>query len=236
MDEEKKLEEEQEIKAGEPEPEREKGPIDKEISERVSEAMESEPKGEGADTQSAREGMSGEVPPETKAGEPRGEKPMFTQSQVNELVGRARQEGRQKGYESAKAELRERYGVDGDNDLDRLFADGGRYDELSSRYEQSGKELAEARAELALARSGIAPERQSDARAILAGGGMDVTEENIASLLPTHPEWLGKKRDEEPKVDEKPIPQPKPMTLGIEPKSPSDESSIRDQVMKMYGL
>lgn len=232
MEEEKKIEE---IKSGETETER--GPVDKAVEESVTELVDGNKEEEVADTQSAREGESGEeAPTETKAVDERAEKPMFTQSQVNELVGRARQEGRQKGYESARTELRERYGVDGDDDLDRIFADGGRFDELSSRYEQSGKELAEVRAELALARSGIVPERQSDARAILAGSGMDVSEENIASLLPTHPEWLGKKEEVvvEPKVQDKEIPQPKPMAVGIEPKPANDDEDIMSQVLQMY--
>ena len=175
MEEEKKIEE---IKSGETKSER--GPVDKAVEESVTELVDGNKEEEVADTQSAREGESGkEAPTETKAVDERAEKPMFTQSQVDELVGKARQEGRQKGYESAMTELRERYGVDGDDDLDRIFANGGRFDELSSRYEKSGKELAEVRAELALARSGIVPERQSDARAILAGNGMDVSEETL---------------------------------------------------------
>ena len=220
MEEEKKIEE---IKSGETKSDR--GPVDKEVEESVTELVDGNKEEEVADTQSAREGESGkEVPTETKAVDERAEKPMFTQSQVNELVGKARQEGRQKGYESARTELRERY------------ADGGRFDELSSRYEQSGKELAEVRAELALARSGIVPERQSDARAILAGNGMDVSEENIASLLPTHPEWLGKKEEVvvEPKVQDREIPQPKPMAVGIEPKPANDDEDIMSQVLQMY--
>ena len=57
----------------------------------------------------------------------------FTQDQVNQMVGKARAEGREKGYEQAKREALERYGVETDDELDVLFSDGARYGELNAR-------------------------------------------------------------------------------------------------------
>ena len=51
---------------------------------------------------------------------------MLTQSQVNELVGRIRQETR----ERVMAEMLERYGVSNDVELNEIFGKGQTYDDL----------------------------------------------------------------------------------------------------------
>lgn len=174
----------------------------------------------------------------------------FTQEQVNELVGKARAEGRKKGYEQAKLEARERYGVDDDEQLDSLFANGSRYGELDARFKDSGNQLKDVRTELAMVKSKILPDRQADVKAILGANGLDVTEENIASLLPTHPEWIAAAQPQQgaplnqgtpnealqqPKdkdwTPEKPIDK-----LGVEPNQPKEDTgdSEREKAMKMF--
>lgn len=192
-------------------------------------------------------------PAEQPAEQPLQQEKMIPQSQVNELVGKARAEGREKGreegYKQAKSEALGRYGVESDDELDGLFANGSRYQELSERFEAEGNTLKDVKTELALVKSQILPERQSDVKAILAANGLEVTEENISSLLPTHPEW----KASEPKQQAAPVPtpqtpaQPKQVEppvapsiqkLGIQPQPEEQkgEESERERAMKLYGL
>lgn len=175
------------------------------------------------------------------------EQRMFTQEQVNELVGKARAEGRKRGYEQAKTEALQRYNVDSDDQLDSLFANGSRYTELSERFKDSGNRLKDAQTELALVKSRIVPERQSDVKAILGANGLEVTEENIAALLPTHPEWTaqavqapqqGQPQPQQaaPNQEKEWEPQEPIDKLGIEPsrsKEPTEEEQ-REKAMKMF--
>jgi hypothetical protein len=119
--------------------------------------------------------------------EPQPVEPTFTQSRVNELVGRARQEGR----ESAMKELYSRYGVNTDDELNEVFGRGQAYDGLNDEYSAVQSSYNDLRTENALLRSEVAPERYEDVKLILGGKGMDVTVENIAMMLPSHPEWKG---------------------------------------------
>lgn len=112
---------------------------------------------------------------------------MLTQSQVNELVGRARQEGR----ESAMRELLERYGVSNDVELNDVFGKGQTYDDLNEEFLSQGDSYKAALAENALLKSKISPERWEDVKLILTGKGLDVTTDNIESMIMTHPEWRG---------------------------------------------
>ena len=112
---------------------------------------------------------------------------MLTQSQVNELVGRARQEGR----ESAMRELLERYGVSNDVELNDVFGKGQTYDDLNEEFISQGDSYKAALAENALLKSKISPERWEDVKLILTGKGLDVTTDNIESMIMTHPEWRG---------------------------------------------
>ena len=58
---------------------------------------------------------------------PEVEKAIFTQSQVNKLAGKAREEGRA----SALKELFARYGVADENELNGIFGKGQTYDDLN---------------------------------------------------------------------------------------------------------
>ncbi|WP_281512146.1 hypothetical protein [Mammaliicoccus vitulinus] len=143
-----------------------------------NEASEEEATAESGDTltpsQGADQGESGK----------KAEK-MLTQSQVNELVGRARQEGR----ESALREILEKYGVGSDEELNELFGKGQTYDDLDNDYQNQSKSYREAMAENALLKSGIDENRWQDVMLILGGKGLEVTPENIGKELETHPEW-----------------------------------------------
>ena len=184
------------------------------------------------------EGQAEQIAPEQK--QPR----MFTQEQVNELVGKARAEGRERGYRQAKDEALQRYGVESDDELDNIFTDGSRFGELRARNADSESRYRDAMAELALVKSGVLPSRQSDVRAILAANGMDITEDNIASMVATHPEWVKEAIEqtlEEGGAQPAPIPQPKPVaqeegskSLGLEPKpkAKEGEEDEKERVMK----
>ena len=112
---------------------------------------------------------------------------MLTQSQVNEIAARAREEGRR----SAMRELLERYGVGGEDELNDVFGKGQAYDGLNDDYESSQIGYKQVMAENALLKSRIDPARWEDVRLILGGSNMDVTPENIELMLPSHPEWRG---------------------------------------------
>lgn len=114
------------------------------------------------------------------------EEKMLTQSQVNELVGKARQEGR----ESVLKDLLLRYGVNTEDEMNEIFGRGQSYDILSEDYETQRSSLKDVMAENALLKTHIVPQRYDDVKLILGGKGLDVSEENISSLLESHPEWI----------------------------------------------
>lgn len=118
---------------------------------------------------------------------PEVEKAIFTQSQVNKLAGKAREEGRA----SALKELFARYGVADENELNGIFGKGQTYDDLNEEYAAQGNSVREVRAENALLRTNIVPERWDDVKAILGTKGLEVSQENITAELATHPEWRG---------------------------------------------
>lgn len=119
------------------------------------------------------------------AEEPVEQEKMLTQSQVNELVGKARAEGRT----SAMKELYERYGVNDDNEMNDIFGKGQGYDVLNDEYTSLNGKYGDMAAENALLKSGISANCWDDVKAILGYKGMDITVENIQSELATHPYW-----------------------------------------------
>lgn len=194
-----------------------------------------------------------EVPSTDETSEPTPEpqpvEPTFTQSRVNELVGRARQEGR----ESAMKELYSRYGVNTDDELNEVFGRGQAYDGLNDEYSAVQSSYNDLRTENALLRSEVAPERYEDVKLILGGKGMDVTVENIAMMLPSHPEWKGGTIGVSPANTNTPDIAPQPATglpngtptvsnsraqirqLSTDA-SPEPVESDEDKAMKLYGL
>lgn len=135
----------------------------------------------------------------------------FTQEQVNEMVGRARKEGRESALRdlenqleetrtSTRKEILERYGVDNEEEMDNLFGKGQQYDTISEENSTYGDTIKEKDAEIALLRSKIPSNRHSDVKAILGAKGLEVTPENIEMELATHPEWQPRS---ETRVEEK---------------------------------
>lgn len=123
--------------------------------------------------------------------EPEPAEKMLTQSQVNELVGRARQEGR----DSAMRELLERYGVGSDAELNDVFGKGQIYDDLNDEFTHQGNSYKSVMAENALLKTHISPDRWEDVKLILGGKGLEVNAENIEGMIATHPEWRSAEGD-----------------------------------------
>lgn len=124
----------------------------------------------------------------------------FTQSQVNEMVGKTRTDTRDKTFRY----IYDRYGVNSEEELDNLVGNAQRFDSLKEEYDaaradwknQSSArdlELAGVKEQVALMQSGIDSSRYEDAKFILKGKGLEVSLENIQQELATHPEW--KKQD-----------------------------------------
>lgn len=123
---------------------------------------------------------------------------LFTQSQVNDLVGKTRMETREQTYKAIYG----RYGVNDEAGMDELVGNAQRYETLHDEYDSAKKnwetsdlartsELAEVKEHVALLESGIDRNRFDDAKAIIKSKGLEVTTENIQNELATHPEWKG---------------------------------------------
>lgn len=140
-----------------------------------------------------------ENPDETQPSEP--EEKTLTQSQVNEIVGRMRQELREKLTkeltESIQRSILERYGVESDDELNDVFGKGQAYESLNDDYTAQCGRLKELSTENALLKSKADPDRWEDIKLILSGKGLEVSEDNIIAESETHPEWF---RVEEPQV------------------------------------
>lgn len=143
---------------------------------------EGEGESEEVEPESDPEPIADEVPTE---GEPVQPEKMLTQSQVNELVGRARQEGR----ESAMRELYGRYGVSSDEEMNDVFGRGQTYAALDDEYNKQKESMVQLMTENALLKSNIDAARWDDVKYILKGKGYEVTPENIEAEIASHPEW-----------------------------------------------
>ena len=143
---------------------------------------EGECESEEVEPESDPEPMAEEAPTE---GEPVQPEKMLTQSQVNELVGRARQEGR----ESAMRELYGRYGVSSDEEMNDVFGRGQTYAALDDEYNKQKESMIQLMTENALLKSNIDAARWDDVKYILKGKGYEVTPENIEAEIASHPEW-----------------------------------------------
>lgn len=187
--------EEKKIKAGESEPENvtklsetDKVETDSEVAAKAGAADTLTACQENSTETQGESEKAVEKKPDESNDEKNGENERkFTQSQVNEIAGKARADGRA----SALKELYSRYGVDDESGLDGILGKGMTYDELNEAYSTQGKSLREVQAENALLKTQINPTRWEDVKLILNGKGLDVTAENISGLLETHPEWLG---------------------------------------------
>lgn len=175
---------------------------------------------------------------------------MLTQSQVNELVGRARQEGR----ESALRELYGRYGVSGDSELNDVFGRGQAYVTLDDDFKAEQSSNKALLAENALLKTKVDESRWEDIKAILGSKNMDITPENIEAEIPTHPEWRQTIAAAQPQAQ--PQPQPQQDSLQPQPQQPQqavlrklgsestakdggngdDDESEQERAMKLFGF
>ena len=158
---------------------------------------------------------------------------LFTQSQVNELVGKTRMETREQTYRAIYG----RYGVDSEEGMDELVGNAQRYETVRGEFDDARKswdeaskardsELAEVRERVALLESGIDADRYEDAKAIIRSKGLEVTVDSIKGELPTHPEW---KKGGADKPTEAPNPnfRPDPTKDGAPAMQPESESTIK---------
>ena len=178
----------------------------------------------------APEATGGEIDPELGIAEASATaQKMFTQSQVDEIAGKARKEGREKALRDEYA----RYGVSSAEELDELFSDAQRFSTLQERYDADKKawadadtsrneELTNVKERVALLESGIDKDRYEDAKLILKGKGLEVTAENIAQELATHPEW--KKMEQALEMQNPNLPFRKVNPMMQQPKAPRPET------------
>lgn len=203
---------------------------------------ESVPEPEAAETQPQ---------PQEEEEQPQQQQPMekmLTQSQVNELVGRARQEGR----ESALKELYGRYGVSGDSELNDVFGRGQAYVTLDDDFKAEQSSNKALLAENALLKTKVDESRWEDIKAILGSKNMDITPENIEAEIPTHPEWrqmAAAQPQQQPQA-----PQPQPQQDSLQPQQQAvlrklgsestakdggngdDDESEQERAMKLFGF
>lgn len=163
---------------------------------------------------------------------------MFTQSQVNDIVGKTRTEARERAEADTRAkvlqELFGRYGVSSDEELDAIFGKGQAYDVINDEKAQKEALLENTMAENALLKSRISLGRWDDAKAILKNKGLAITEENLLSELETHPEWRG----EEQKSTQTPE-EEKPSTikrLGTEPQEVNSAEAEEAKMNRLFGI
>lgn len=218
----------------------------------------SEPEPEAVETAVSEDENGDESVPEPEAEaqqepqQPQQQQPMekmLTQSQVNELVGRARQEGR----ESALKELYGRYGVSGDSELNDVFGRGQAYLTLDDDFKAEQSSNKALLAENALLKTKVDESRWEDIKAILGSKNMDITPENIEAEIPTHPEWRQtvsvqqqSQVQAQPQQDSlQPQPQQQQQAvlrkLGSESTAKNggngdDEESEKEQAMRLFGF
>lgn len=153
---------------------------------------------------------------------------LFTQSQVNDLVGKTRMETREQTYRAIYG----RYGVNDEIGMDELVGNAQMYETVRGEYDEAKKgweetnasrdaELAKVKEHVALLESGIDKSRFDDAKAIIKAKGLEVTAENIQNELATHPEWNGSVNKEDINPNFRPDPNLKPQTTT------SPESTIK---------
>lgn len=218
-----------------------------------AEAAADNPQPEAAEPAVSEDGNGDESVPEPEAEQqpqPQEEEEqpmekMLTQSQVNELVGRARQEGR----ESALRELYGRYGVSGDSELNDVFGRGQAYVTLDDDFKAEQSSNKALLAENALLKTKVDESRWEDIKAILGSKNMDITPENIEAEIPTHPEWR-----QMAAAAAQPQPQAQPQQDSLQPQQQAvlrklgsestakdggngdDDESEQERAMKLFGF
>ena len=178
---------------------------------------------------------------------------IFTQDELNEMMGKTRIDTREKTFRY----IYDRYGVNNEEELDDLIGNAQRFDSLQEEYagaknswkaesDARAKELADVKEQVALMQSGIDSARYEDAKLILRGKGLEVSLENIQNELATHPEWEKKPATthndnfvqvEEPTVPQNTEPASKLSVLGNE-RGDSDNSELseEEQAMRLFRI
>lgn len=155
--------------------------------------------------------------------EPQPQPRMFSQEEVNDMVGKTRQEARDKALRS----FYERYGVENDDELNDIFGKGQAYSVLNDNFNDQGNQLKQVMAENALLKSNIRQDRWDDVKLILGGKGLEVSPENIALELSTHPEWVGSAADSAVPAEEKVLTKENAEQIVNTPKvEPKENSSV----------
>ncbi|MCR4661708.1 MAG: hypothetical protein K5765_06915 [Clostridia bacterium] len=175
---------------------------------------------------------------------------VFTQSQVNEMVGNTRTETREKTFRY----VYDRYGVKDEAELDELVGNAQALDSFKEKFETEraewkktgadrDKELMDVKEQVALLQSGIDSDRFEDAKLILRGKGLEVSLDNIKNEIATHPEWQKKVENENfVKTGESEIKDTEPSSKisvlgnevngGDEPKN-SEEDYVMNRMFKI---
>lgn len=181
-----------------------------------------------AETETVEEVSVGNLDTENSDTEIPSAEKLFTQSQVNDLVGKTRMETREQTYRAIYG----RYGVNDEIGMDELVGNAQMYETVKGEYDEAKKgweetnasrdaELAKVKEHVALLESGIDKSRFDDAKAIIKAKGLEVTAENIQNELATHPEWNGSNNKEDINPNFRPDPNLKPQTTT------SPESTIK---------
>ena len=209
-------------------------PIHEETNEVIEETLETEPT-----LDENIESLEPELPEE--------ETPkMFDQNYVNDLVGRTRIEARDKAMRA----LYDRYGVETEDELNEIFGRGQSYNILNNDYNDLNTRYGDVMAENALLKSKTDESRWDDIRLILRGKGLDITPENIAMELTTHPEWMSSSLPNtgneqgnvltpdgmeqvvnNPNIDNKPAAKIKRLGSDV---PPTEESNEEEEFMNKY--
>lgn len=110
------------------------------------------------------------------------------QEQFNKVI--------QERLKRQKDTICKKYGAKDENELDGMFEKAKGYDELKASYENALKEIGGYKEDSLLNKHKILESKQDDVRTYFKGKGLELNEENLTSVLETHPEWLPTKANE----------------------------------------
>lgn len=183
-----------------------------------------------ADDEAGQQDPATATEPEQQAQDTHGR--TFSQDDVNELVGRARKEGR----ESAMRGILGNYGLESEDGLSELIGNGQMYGAMKEQYDSREGELAKALEENALLKAGVPEDRWDDVRAIMTHKGMALDADRIREMAQTHPEWMGQAQPMAPAQPAPQTPTASIQRLGGEPRASLPEEDEEAQAMRMLGL
>jgi len=139
----------------------------------------------------------------------------FTQDEVNEIV--------RKRLEKQNNKLFGRYGVANRNELDNLIGKVQSYDVMKERYDKIKEENKGLNEKMLFIENNISPNKKDDIYAYFKGKELELNDENLKSLLETHPEWLNEKK-------------PTISKIGNDKGGNKQEPDEKDIAMRLFGL